>query len=125
MNKKHKLKQQTLSKRRLFFYKAIITIFTCTLGTGLLWVAVEGIITGEMTVPSGRYETDIIYFAINPFSFLYWLGFCSLSGIFSLLIPFLWMDSILPVQKDNGEKFKNAKKNKKKQRRALLKNTKN
>jgi hypothetical protein len=124
MNKKHKLKQQILSKRRLFFNKAIITIFACTLGIVLLLCAVEGIITGEITIPSRdgyRYDTDIAYFVISPITFTFWLAFYTLSGISSFLVPIYCMDSIFPAQNDNSEKFQNSKKNKKKRRRELIK----
>lgn len=124
--KKTKLKHHILSKRRLWFNKAIIIIIACILGTGLLLIAIEAIIIGVIQSPSDyRYDGDTYYFAINPIRFIFCLAFYISSAAFSFSIPIAYMDLIFPEQKDNSDKFKNPKKNQKKLRREQLKKPKN
>ncbi|PKG39493.1 hypothetical protein CXF74_07985 [Psychromonas sp. Urea-02u-13] len=107
------------------FNKAVIVVLACVLGTGLLLISIEAIVTGIIESPSDyRYDGDVYYFAISPINFLFWLTFYTSSSIFSFLVPIRCMDSIFPVKKDNSEKFKNSKKNKKLRRREQLKTQK-
>ncbi|TMO71019.1 hypothetical protein CWC17_17680 [Pseudoalteromonas sp. S3785] len=110
--KKPKIKYANISNTRMLLNQIAFSLFSFALGLLLIIITVKSIYDGYVHTPTDyRVESEVYFFSISPFAYIFNLLFYLGCGIFFLAVPYLSRD-MFPRKKEKKLSKKAQRKNK-------------
>ena len=110
--KKPKVKYVDISNTRMLLNQIAFSIFSFVTGLVSIICAIKFISDGYVLTPTDyQVESEVYFFSVSPFTYLFYLLFYLGTGIYFLAVPYLFRN-MFPREKKTKKKHTHDKVNK-------------